>query len=225
MKYFMLAAAFFCLCSICAADSALMAQWQEDGVAVCTEIEYQIEPITIPDSSGGAFIVWHDTRDGSYVIYIQEVDRLGNIMGPDGGIAVCTAIGHQYSPSAVADGSGGIIIAWRDDRGSDSDVYTQRFDKDLNAQWTTDGLVVCNATGSQVEVSIVTDDAGGAIIVWRDQRTGTGDIYAQRVDPSGTVLWTANGSPVCTEASYQYDPAATADGFPGKAPGNRRRRA
>jgi hypothetical protein len=160
-------------------------------------------------------LVWRDSRVGGYDIYIQGFDAMGNITGTSGGVAVCTASGTLYPPVATTDGAGGVIVAWRDNRGSDFDVYAQRIDGYLNTLWTTNGVTVCNATGSQIEVQIVTDDTGGAIVVWSDERAGSGDIYAQRIDPDGNVLWTPNGVAVCTDPSYQYAPCAGADGSGG----------
>jgi hypothetical protein len=44
---------------------------------------------------------------------------------------------------------------------------------------------------------IVSDNAGGAIIAWRDTRSVNWDVYAQRVNASGVAQWTANGVPLC----------------------------
>ena len=41
------------------------------------------------------------------------------------------------------------------------------------------------------------------------------DIMAQRIDASGTVLWTSNGAPVCTASSLQNTPQLVSDGAGG----------
>jgi len=47
------------------------------------------------------------------------------------------------------------------------------------AQWTTDGVALCMAAGSQLAPTIVADGAGGAIVTWEDIRSlSTYDIYA-----------------------------------------------
>lgn len=76
------------------------------------------------------------------------------------------------------------------------------------AAWSADpgmNLPVCTFTASQNEVRGTTDGAGGAIFAWRDERAGASstDIYAQRVDAAGNVLWDPAGVPVDTEASVQ----------------------
>jgi len=39
--------------------------------------------------------------------------------------------------------------------------------------------------------------------VWKDERNGNIDIYAQRIDASDVPLWAVDGVPVCTAAGDQ----------------------
>jgi hypothetical protein len=74
------------------------------------------------------------------------------------------------------------------------------------AQWPDDpavNLPLSLADGEKYDVFAVTDGQGGAIVVWEDERAGDGDIYVQRVDAEGNVLWQADGVPVCTAAGDQ----------------------
>jgi hypothetical protein len=61
---------------------------------------------------------------------------------------------------------------------------------------------------------MATDGNGGAIMTWEDCRVGSAfrDIYAQRVNASGSVQWATDGVPVCTEAYSQYEPQIVSDG-------------
>jgi hypothetical protein len=121
---------------------------------------------------------------------------------------------NQTGHRIVSDGRGGAIACWTDERVmvSSSDVYAQRIDKDGFVRWTVNGIVVSNATNSQSGPDIVSDGAGGAIIAWTDTRDGNNDIYIQRIDSSGNVLWTPNGVAVTSDTSNQADPKLTSDG-------------
>lgn len=87
------------------------------------------------------------------------------------------------------------------------------------SQWSTDSTVntaVSIAFADQTLPAITTDGAGGAIIVWADDRALSSiDIYAQRIDASGNVLWTADGVAICTAANDQNYPAIVSDGSGG----------
>ena len=52
---------------------------------------------------------------------------------------------------------------------------------------------------------------GGAIMVWYDNRSGDDDIFAQRIDTSGALLWTPDGITVCAETDYQGEVLAVPD--------------
>jgi hypothetical protein len=74
------------------------------------------------------------------------------------------------------------------------------------------------AAYSQDTPRITSDGSGGAIITWRDYRKGNNydyDIYAQRIDSAGKLLWTADGVAICTTAYHQNSPRITSDGSGG----------
>lgn len=88
------------------------------------------------------------------------------------------------------------------------------------AGWSTDpsqSVVVCDAPGDQTFVRGASDGAGGAIFAWRDDRAGVSstDVYAQRVDGYGNVLWDSLGVPVDTSASVQQNIHIASDGAGG----------
>lgn len=76
-------------------------------------------------------------------------------------------------------------------------------------------LAVCTATQYQAEVVACSDGAGGMIVAWSDRRSGTADIYAQRVSATGAPLWAVDGVPVCNAPLDQSAPAITSDGAGG----------
>jgi hypothetical protein len=128
--------------------------------------------------------------------------------------AICREGSNQSSPRIISDARGGAIICWHDQRGGQSsfDIYAQRIDKDGFVRWTVNGNVVSAAWNSQSGPDIVSDGVGGAIIAWTDTRNNNNDIYAQRIDSSGNVLWTANGVAVTFDTSNQADPKIVSDG-------------
>lgn len=128
--------------------------------------------------------------------------------------AICRAGNNQNGPRIISDGRGGAIICWYDERivKNTFDIYAQRIDKDGFVRWIVNGNIVSAALNSQSKPEIVSDDAGGAIIVWTDTRTGENDVYAQRIDSTGNILWTADGVPVATGTTDQADAKITSDG-------------
>ncbi|MGA2625151.1 MAG: T9SS type A sorting domain-containing protein [Bacteroidota bacterium] len=197
-------------------------QWivsgDSNGVAICTATNNQLSPTIVSDGAGGAIITWYDYRSGtSYDIYAQRVNASGAVQWVTDGVAICTATNTQMFPTIVSDGAGGAIITWMDIRsGSNYDIYAQRVNASGSAQWTGNGVAICTATGDQEYPALVTDGSGGAVITWYDDRNAAGyDIYAQRVNASGTVQWVADGVAICTAINAQEYPMIVTDGSGG----------
>jgi len=111
-------------------NAAGLGQWSNNGVALCTATNEQIEPMIASDGAGGAIVTWEDARNGYYDIYAQRVNAAGATQWTADGAALCTAGYNQDLPRIVPDGAGGAIVTWEDGRpGSGySDIYAQQVD-------------------------------------------------------------------------------------------------
>lgn len=200
--------------------TAALAAWPHDpmvGVPVCPATPDQQDPVVVSDGAGGVFVAWHDFRSGAFDIYAQRISSAGVPLWASGGVAVCSATGAQMSPCITSNGTGGVVIAWRDYRGgATADIYAQKLNANGATQWTANGVAVCTATDMQWYPRAVPDSAGGAIIAWADYRSGTNwDLYAQRVSTTGIVRFAANGIGVCTVAQDQQNISMVSDGSGG----------
>ncbi len=200
-------------------DASGTVKWTADGVQVSSvDASTNKLPVIVNDGVGGAILAWQDSRSGTgYDIYAQRIDSTGAVRWGTNGVAISTATGEQGIPAIGSDGAGGAVITWQDYRsGTSYDSYAQRIDSTGAVQWTTDGVAVCTASNDQVFQSIVGDNPGGAVVVWRDNRSGGRlDIYAQRISSTGAVRWATNGIGVCTASGDKYAPAVIKDGSAG----------
>lgn len=190
---------------------------QSPGNPVSIAGNHQTNPTMTTDGSGGTIIAWQDNRNGKYEIYAQRMNGDGNAVWSVNGLPVCQQ-DSNFKPIIVSDGSGGAIIAWQSYRGSaTADIYAQRINSSGNIMWSINGLPVCVVVFEQDSISMVSDGLGGAILTWQDYRSNNGfaDIYAQRINPSGTMIWTANGVNICNQAASQRGPKIIGDGSGG----------
>jgi hypothetical protein len=156
--------------------------------------------VSIPDGAGGAYLTWAELGDNpnEHDIFLTRVDGNGSPVWSPVSMQVCAAAGEQGGPSLASDGSGGVLVAWADYRDvNEPDIYVQRVNASGVPQWTTDGVVVTPPGSMQYGQVIASDGAGGAVVGWYDYRNGDADVYAQRLDGSGALLWTSGGVPVC----------------------------
>ena len=135
-------------------------------------------------------------------------------------VPICTASGAQQSPVSVSDGAGGAIIAWKDARSGNNDIYAQRVTASgaVDPAWPVNGRALCTSANTQERPQIISDGAGGAIVTWEDIRNASDyDIYAQHVLASGAVdpAWPANGLLLCGAAQQQQLTAILSDGAGG----------
>jgi hypothetical protein len=190
---------------------------QFQGKIVSNAVNNQINPVMTTDGSGGSIIAWQDKHNGKSEIYAQRVSAGGNVMWTANGIPVCTQ-DSSFNPVIVSDGTGGAIIAWESYRGSNTtDIFAQRVNSSGAAQWTLNGVPVAVVVFEQDSVSMISDGLGGAILTWQDYRSNNGfaDIYAQRINSGGSMLWTANGVNICNQAAAQRGPKLVSDGSGG----------
>jgi hypothetical protein len=196
---------------------AVEAEWGANGVPVCTEEHEQEFPCMVPDGAGGAIIAWTDDRNISD-IYVQRVDADGNVLWTADGVRITLLMRNDVNPCITSDGAGGAILAWENRQGNVANILAQRVNSSGGVMWTSGGVDVCSADYEQRDACIVADGVGGAFIAWVDERnepfTG-GDIYAQRVGASGSVLWTEDGIPVCYATGVQEAIDMAADGAGG----------
>jgi hypothetical protein len=134
---------------------------------------------------------------------------------PVDGAGVCVADSLQAGARVCEGEAGNSIVVWVDRRTGVNDIYAQQLDPHGHPVWAANGIPICTASGSQTSPEIASDGAGGAIIVWNDQRGADYDIYAQRVDAGGVARWAANGIALCTAVDDQVEPRLAADGSGG----------
>ena len=101
-------------------------------------------------------------------------------------------------------------------RASIPDIFAQRIDAGGTRLWATNGTgVIVMLNLWQLNPVIVADGAGGAFFVWDDYRSGTSDIYVQRLDGAGVHQWTTNGVGLSTAPRSQRLSIAISDGAGG----------
>jgi hypothetical protein len=210
---------------LCASASPARAQWLPDGAVVCDSSGTQSGATVIADGNGGSIIAWQDSRSDSIDVFVQRLTNSGSPMWKAGGVSLGANVagGYTFSThSMIADGNGGFIIGWVDSRALPSSVvHLQRFtlNGQVDPQWPQGGLALADSGYGVGAPSLVSDGAGGVIVVWDDARDTSDvvaeDIYAQRVNGNGVMQWNPKGVILCKRPGVQLMPQAATDGAGG----------
>src|SRR5262249_28775391 len=130
-------------------------------------------------------------------------------------------------PAITTDGAGGAIVVWQDLRGPKVNVFARHVlaSGELDAAWPAEGRALLTdpatlaADADQESPAIVSDNRGGAIIAWEDNRSPLSqtDIYAQHLLASGAVdpAWPANGLAMSAAPGVQHSFVIVSDGNTG----------
>ena len=194
-------------------DNEGIIQWPSNGLAIATGSQPSHELIS--DGNGGAYIVYRDERNGNFDIYAQRINSSGVAQWMANGLPLVTEIHNQLTPKAALTTNEDLIVVWQDERGSYDNIYAQKISSDGIVSWTTDGIAVASTEDNQTNATICSDDAGGVIIAWWDQRNGDYDIYAQRLASDGSEQWQSSGVPVIQLYGDQFSPHILKDSAKG----------
>jgi hypothetical protein len=187
-------------------DSEGNVEWRGDLPGV-----YQ----AIPDGSGGAIIAFDDRHDN---ISVLKIDAEGNLPWGEDGVSLNLS-GSDSQRDIASDNLGGVIVVQQIP--GEGIICAQRVDPEGDILWQTGGVQAC--VGPAECADVISDGAGGAIIAYmrdipcEDGRTGycDSDIYAQRIDAEGNVLWGPDGVPICVGPSVPNSPRIVTDGVGG----------
>ncbi len=77
--------------------------------------------------------------------------------------------------------------------------------------WDDGGIPIRQGIHTEWQRTASVGNDGEIIFVWSDTRDGGRDIYAQKVNTAGEILWQENGTPIVTEVGRQEDPISISD--------------
>jgi len=133
------------------------------------------------------------------------------------GVPVRQGIHIEWQRTGDNGNNGEMIFAWSDTRSGGRDIYAKKIDSDGNDLWNSEGVPIVVADGRQEDPILVSDDNGGAFVIWVDYRDEpeSGDIYAQHINSDGEVSWGIEGVGLTTVQGKQVSPNMCKDGLGG----------
>jgi len=134
---------------------------------------------------------------------------------PTKNLPVANLVFDQVQPKVVATSDGGCYISWFDNRSGGYDVYLQRLDAHGNELWGHNGVLVADRSFSSTQdYGLDVDSGDNALLVFRDDRSGTTQVTASKIDMDGTLVWGSAGVQLSSGSAFFASPkiAGTRDG-------------
>ena len=136
------------------------------------------------------FVSWTNKLENRQQIYLQKYDQNGAGYW-DEDMLLTDSTGNQFGQKLIMDNKGGIVLAWFHKK-SDSiyaNVHASRFSEDGEQLWARGEMGVgINYNSHKSYLSVLPDNSGGAIFVFKDKRNGAYGIYGQRIFSTGTFV-------------------------------------
>lgn len=145
------------------------------------ELEQQDPAIAF--GAGQYMAVWSDRRSGVWNIYGSRVSTGGYVVDPDG-FPIATGDSDMHSPAIAFDGEDYLVV-WEDLSSGTPEIYGARLTTSGDLR-DTGGFAISSGSEGCNDPSIAFDGSS-YLVVWRDFRSGEGDIHAALVDTSGSV--------------------------------------
>jgi hypothetical protein len=162
-------------------------------------------PRLIGDHAGGAFVAWHDTRDGDFDSYLQRIDASGSIVFAPNGVAASSEFGRQQLDPAIAVApSGDVMMFFRNLDGAQANqsLNAQRFDAVTGARELGDAGVELLAFDAQFKgpPKAVPHAEGAAALLDRQPNLGSSEGVLEMLITAedGSLI---NGSPIAVSTA------------------------
>jgi hypothetical protein len=204
------------LATCLAATGARAQSWIGTGTPVVTAPGEQVAVRACSDGADGVYVTWADFRGADADIYLQHLDANGAVVAgwPSSGLAVCAAIRQQLGPVLIADGAGGVYVAWTDYRTNSADVFLTRIQADGTraAGWSADGDAVSSQVAIRTNPQLALAPGGGVYVAF-ERATSSLDVFLTRLDGSAVRAsgWPVAGLALTTSAADEDSPVIATD--------------
>ncbi len=184
--------------------------WGGDGVRITStansmpDINEKFDAI-VPDGNGGAWILWDSGNWADTNVLMQYVSAAGEMQYDAAGVAFADGDGKQEAARAVARTGGGLIGVWLDYAAEDSnsDLIARAYNAAGTLLWTRE---VDMRTGSQKTPVILSDNAGGAYVLYTDFSNNVDDdAYQRHLLADGTLEWSDTDGEIYVASGTQED--------------------
>lgn len=169
--------------------------WDSSSVLITDEFvsyEYPVPCLSVSDNAGGVICHYIDSTGAK----LQRINAEGKFLWGEGK----RIFNFVKFPAMVSDGAGGAVVAgsyfvsYDEENGYKYNVGALRINSDGDLMWGEDVVVVTTLAEAQTFFpELYIEGSENLILIWRDRRSGEFDIFAQKINSNGELLWKKEG--------------------------------
>jgi len=173
-------------------DSAGNELFPHNGAAVSTTANMNhIGPgLAYDPAADRSYVFWieKNSMQSSFGLYAQRLSSTGARLWGDGGVVLIpTGATELYTPRVVAYADGAAAFFMDTPATVVQRILGMRVNTSGNPVWGAQPLVVSSVSSGKSRYPIAVNNSGTVMVAWEDNRAGNVDIYAQNVNPGGTL--------------------------------------
>jgi hypothetical protein len=169
-------------------------------------------PLLCPDGFGGVIIAWSENYGGP--VRAQRVDSAGAVRWDPAGVLACTLSTALTARACVAVSESCFVVGHYVHSGDIWQIRAQIFDLAGNRLWGPAGKLVtgANDTSARGGVGLSAGNHGQSVWLWSENKAGTTELLAQKLDSVGSRCWDTAGVWLGSIKTSGGQFAATVDG-------------
>lgn len=185
---------FFCITLLILSSSAMQAQWTNDpttNLTVCDTTGEQALAKIVSTSDGGTYVSWFDNRSGSYAVYLQRLDVMGNKLWGNNGLLVSN---NPQSTSLVdydliVDHNNNAVVVFCDTRNSGNlNVFAYMISPAGDFVWGNNGVGLSSTSDFQAAPKAAETIDGNFVFAWIVATSPT-KVGLQKLSSTGVKQW------------------------------------
>ena len=179
--------------------------WPDSGIALSPV--FDMRNAQLIDTEDGIGCIWSESRGFNYDLYYQRIDNEGQTLLGEGGVEIVASMGDDYLMDAIPTPDGKFMIFWMEDAWPAAKLMFTKIDVNGNGEigWNPNGINLSNSQfdSRNLQVKKISDNSG-LMAIWI-QDGNFSDIYAQKIDWDGNILWEDGGLPISTGDNDQVN--------------------
>lgn len=187
--------------------------WGSDGLFLSSsESDFEASPVCAVLSDNSVVTTWQRELPDRIELPFQRIGSDGEYLWDMTGEVLASENEENYTwPQIVAVEDSKFIVVWCKDTGPYyapiRHIYAQKFDQFFNQMWEEDvPITTAGGISAWTHPKVKSDGMGGVLVDWYDDRDEDNifEIWTQRVDGSGEIMFDENGLELTTLESNNH---------------------